>query len=117
MNVLIVEDDNVLSLFLTKMIEHIGHNVIGVCTTGKNAIQKIESDAPDLVLMDIMLEDEIDGIQVVEKFEANSTKPHVIYITGNSDEYNKTRAKQTTYIDYLIKPVGIEDLTRSIDKI
>lgn len=117
MNVLIVEDDIVLSLFLTKMVEHIGLNVIGNSTKGSDAIEKIQKLSPDLVLMDIMLEDDIDGIQVVQHFETSSAKPNVIYITGNSDEYNKKRAESTTYIDYLIKPVSFDDLSASINKI
>jgi len=117
MNVLIIEDDKVLSLLLSKMIENLNFNVIGTFTKGSEAILKTRELDPDLVLMDIMLEDDIDGIEATIEFQKTNSTSKVIYITGNSDSYNRERANATNFIDYLVKPISLEDLKHSINKI
>ncbi len=117
MDVLIIEDDKVLSLLLSKMVEKLNLNVIGIFAKGQQAIEKVTELSPDLVLMDIMLEDDIDGIQATEEFQKTNQTSKVIYITGNSDSYNRERAQKTNHVDYLIKPITLDDLKTSIDKI
>jgi CheY-like chemotaxis protein len=117
MRIIIVEDDKVLSLLLSKMIERIGHEVLEIVTKGSDAIDKINSLKPDLILMDIMLEDDIDGIQAMSTLRENGVSFPVIYITGNSDPINYERAQKTDFLDYLIKPVGFDELQATIKKI
>ncbi|MEO9887341.1 MAG: response regulator [Balneola sp.] len=117
MNVLIVEDDKVLSLLLSKMIERLDYKVVGTYSKGSDAIKKAKELVPDLVLMDIMLEDDIDGIEATLEFQKSNKTSKVIYITGNSDSYNRDRANATEFVDYLVKPVSIDDLKSSINKI
>ncbi|MBO6524367.1 MAG: response regulator [Balneolaceae bacterium] len=117
MNVLIVEDDKVLSLLLSKMVDKIGANVIGTCVKGQDAISKAKTLSPDLILMDIMLEDDIDGIDAMLALRRESIDVPVIFITGNSDTYNRERAKQTNYIDYLVKPISFDLLKETIEKV
>lgn len=116
MKIFIVEDDRVLQLMLKKMIERLGHEILGTAISGSEAIEKIQSLSPDLVLMDIQLKDDIDGIQVVEHIKSEQNI-QVIYITGNSDQKYKERAKRFGYTDYLIKPLSFEVLTESISKV
>lgn len=117
MRIIIVEDDKVLSLLLSKMIERLNFEVLEIITKGYEAITKIESLKPDLVLMDIMLEDEIDGIDAMIALRKRSITTPVIYITGNSDPINRERAAVTDFEDYLIKPVGFDDLRNTIEKV
>ena len=117
MNVLIVEDDKVLSLLLSKMVNKIGANVVGTCVSGQDAIAKAKSLSPDLILMDIMLEDDIDGIEAMLELRREKINIPVIFITGNSDSYNKDRAKQTNYVDYLVKPISFDLLKETIKKV
>lgn len=117
MNVLIVEDDKVLSLLLSKMIEKLNFKVIGTSSKGSDAIAKANNLIPDLILMDIMLEDDVDGIDATKEFQKTNDTSKVIYITGNSDCYNRERAGETNFIDYLVKPVSLNDLKLSIAKI
>lgn len=114
MKIIVVEDDKVLSLLLSKMIERLGHEIISVVTKGSEAIDQIIDHSPDLILMDIMLEDNIDGITVMEKIRENNLSHPVIYITGNSDSVNYDRAKATGFEEYLIKPVSFDDLKTNI---
>lgn len=117
MKIIIVEDDKVLSLLLSKMIQRLNFEVLEVITKGQEAIEKIEALKPDLVLMDIMLEDDIDGIDVMLTLRKKSIETPVIYITGNSDPMNRERAKETDYLEYLIKPVGFDELKNTINSI
>lgn len=117
MTVLIIEDDKVLSLLLSKMVERLNYQVVGIYTKGSEAITKAQELVPDLVLMDIMLEDDIDGIEATKEFQKNNLTSKVIYITGNSDSYNRERAKSTHHIDYLVKPISLDDLKNTIEKI
>lgn len=117
MNVIIIEDDKVLFLLLTKMIERLDHTVIATAARGVDAIGHGKSLKADLILMDIMLEDEIDGIQVMSELRKLNITTPVIYITGNSDLSSKNRALSTNFVDYLIKPISIDDLRESIRKI
>lgn len=117
MNIVIVEDDKVLSLLLSKMIERLGFKVMTVLSKGEDAIVQIAELKPDLVLMDIMLEDDIDGIQAMLTLREKGYQTNVVYITGNSDPVNKERALATNYIDYLIKPVGFDELKQTLSSI
>lgn len=117
MNVIIVEDNKVLSLLLCKMIERIGLKILDVISTGNEAIEKIAELQPDLIFMDIMLEDDISGIDVMEVLRNQNIKTPVIYITGNSDPYNREKAAKTNYAAFLTKPVTFGELARSVAKV
>lgn len=117
MKVLIVEDDKVLSLLLTKMVERMGFEVVRSVSKGSDAIQSASETEPDLILMDIMLEDDIDGIDAMLKIRESKPDMPVIFITGNSDPYNRERAEETDFVDYLIKPVSYEELQDSMNKV
>lgn len=72
--VLIVEDDKVLSLLLTKMMEKMDMEVIATVTEGGEAIRLAKELTPDLILMDIMLEDDIDGIEAMITIQKEDIK-------------------------------------------
>lgn len=116
MNVLIVEDDRVLSLMLQKMVQRMGNEVVNCVTTGEEAVEITLNDSVDLILMDIMLEGEIDGIEAMHQIREQSDVS-VIYVTGNSDPVTIERARETDYKDFLIKPVNFESLEQSIGTI
>lgn len=113
--ILIVEDDMIISMVLERMIVKLNHEVINKVITGAKAIESARDLRPDLILMDIQLKDDIDGISAMQTIRETSRVP-VIYITGNSDQYNLSRAKKTDFIDYLVKPIQMSDLKRSIQK-
>lgn len=113
--VLIVEDDMIISMVLERMIKKLGHKVVDKVIAGQAAIDKAFELQPDLILMDIQLKDNIDGITAMQKIREKSDV-HVIYITGNSDQYNLERAKETNFVDYLVKPIQMSHLKKSISK-
>ncbi len=116
MNILIVEDDRVLSLMLGRMVQRLGHDIVNSVTKGENAIETVRENDVDLILMDIMLEGEIDGIDAMTQIRSQSDVP-VIYVTGNSDKTTIERAKETNYLAYLVKPIVFDQLKKTIGQI
>ncbi|MEX1063107.1 MAG: response regulator [Balneolaceae bacterium] len=113
--VFIVEDDLILNLLYESYMEKLGFETTGELVYGKTAVDLARKSDPDLILMDIALEGEMDGIQAMKQIREFSEVP-VIYITGNSDPHHKERAGKTGYLDYLIKPIEFEDLRASVEK-
>ena len=113
--VIIVEDDLILNLLYESYLERLGFETEGELVYGKTAIETTKQFDPDLIVMDISLEGDIDGIDAMLKIRQFSQVP-VIYITGNSEPYQVERAKDTDPLDYLTKPIEFEDLKMSIDK-
>lgn len=112
--VLIVEDDMIISLVIENMVKELGHEVVGKATSGDEAIRLASEQSPDLVLMDIRLKGEMDGIEAVTEIK-RQINTSVIYLTGNSDRVNYERARETEFIDLITKPFTISDLTRSLE--
>jgi len=113
--VIIVEDDLILNLLYESYLERLGFKTQGELVYGKTAIESAKKIKPDLIVMDISLEGEIDGIDAMLEIRKFSEVP-VIYITGNSDPVHKQRAEQTDYLDYLTKPIEFDDLKKSVEK-
>lgn len=104
----------IISLVVENMIKKLGHTLVGKATSGEEAIELAEEHKPDIVLMDIRLKGEMDGIQAVEIIKSK-LDTHVIYLTGNSDKANYDRARDTDCVDLISKPFTIGELTRSLD--
>lgn len=113
--VLVVEDDLILSMVLVRMMEKLGYIVLEKSHSGAGAIAAAKKLHPDLILMDIQLKDDLDGISAMQEIRKESVVP-VIYITGNSDRKNIERARETDFIDYLVKPIQMNELEKSIEK-
>lgn len=114
MDILIVEDDRLISLLLTRLVEKMGYNVVDSVTTGEKAVEIAKKTSLDIIFMDIMLEGKIDGITAMEMIQSDKEIP-ALYITGNSDAMTIQRAQNTYYLDYLVKPVEKPQLERICD--
>ena len=104
----------IISLVIENMVRELGHEVIGKAASGQEAIELALEANPDLILMDIRLKGEMDGIQAVTAIKEKITTS-VIYLTGNSDRVNYDRARATECIDLITKPFTLNDLTKSIE--
>lgn len=113
--VLIVEDDKLLALVEERLVERLGFEVVGTAASGEDAVSLVRENQPDIILMDISLKGEMDGIDAVEIIRKKYNTP-VIYLSGNSDKFNYERAKKTNFIDYLVKPVTADDLVGPLKK-
>jgi CheY-like chemotaxis protein len=118
LNIILAEDDLILAMTMQSILERMGHNVIDHCTTSEATIKSALEKSPDLLLMDIRLEGEIDGIDTVQDIQRLSPKRiPALYLTGNSDQFHRKRAQETDYIDILVKPVEEHILKRSLQKL
>jgi two-component system, response regulator PdtaR len=113
--VIIVEDDMLLSLVETRIIEKLGYEVKAKAISGEDAVQKIKSIQPDVVIMDISLKGEMDGIDAMNRVRSFSNVP-VIYLSGNGDKLSKERARKTQYVEYLVKPINPGDIEAPLEK-
>lgn len=107
--VLIVEDDMLLSMVEERLIQKLGFSVVGKVTEGADAIDKVFDLEPDVVVMDISLKGDMDGIETMEAIREKSGVP-VIYLSGSSDRYHYERAKKTGFVGFLTKPITSGDL-------
>ena len=114
MGVLIVEDDMIISLVIERMMNKLGYKVSAKASRGEDAVQLAKKHRPDLILMDIRLNGDIDGIEAMRQIKSETDIP-VIYITGNTDKQNRERAAETDYVAFLTKPITMNALKRSID--
>jgi len=112
-SILIVEDEAVPADNLKEALKEEGYTVVGICANGEEAVQKAEETKPDLILMDIMLQGEMDGVEATERIKEERMVP-VIYLTAYSDEKILERAKITVPSDFIDKPFKTKDILRSI---
>lgn len=112
--ILIVEDEGIEALDLQQRVTGMGYTVLDIVSTGEEAIEKAGETLPDLVLMDIMLPGEIDGVTAAEQIRSRFNLP-VIYITAYADEDTLQRAKVTEPYGYIVKPFRERELQITID--
>ncbi len=113
-NVLIVEDEIIVAKNIETMLKGLDYDVVGICTSGEKAIKSVAETKPDLVLMDIVLGGDIDGIQAAEKILEEFTIP-IIFATCYSDDDTLKRAKETAPYGYIIKPFQKKELLVAIE--
>lgn len=111
---MIVEDEHIVAMGIKRMLKGLGYTVTGVASSGEDAISKAESTFPDLVLMDIMLKGELDGVEAAKEIKARFGMP-VVYLTAYSDSNILERAKKTGPFGYIVKPFDEKDLHSNIE--
>ena len=107
--ILIVEDEAIIAMELESQLQSLGYEVTSIVDTGEKAIEKADKDKPDLILMDITLEDKMDGIETSKVIKDRFGIP-VVFLTAYADEERIDRAKLTLPFGYLIKPARERDL-------
>ena len=112
--ILVVEDQNIVALNLRNRLKNMGYAVPIIAISGEEAISKTELTGPDLVLMDIMLKGEMDGIEAARIIKLRFSIP-VIYLTACNDIETLERAKLTEPAGYISKPFKEEDLFSNIE--
>ncbi len=112
--ILIVEDDNITVLELQDRLQRLGYAVSGVTAYGEEAIEKAGDTRPGVVLMDIRLKGDMDGIEAAEEICARFDIP-VVYLTALADENTLQRVRATKYYGYITKPFGERELQAAIE--
>jgi len=112
--IMIVEDDGVVTKDIQKRLKNLGFAVSSIVPSGAGAIRKAKEDTPDLVLMDIVLKGEMDGIDAANQIYTQFNIP-VVYLTAYADEKHLERAKVTEPFGYIIKPFEERELNIAIE--
>jgi PAS domain S-box-containing protein len=102
--VLIVEDEAIIAMEIESQLQRLGYEVTSLVDNGEEAIKKAESDKPDLILMDIRIKGEMDGIEAANIIRSQFEIP-IIFMTAYHDQKRLERAKFTIPYGYLLKPV------------
>jgi CheY-like chemotaxis protein len=111
--VLVVEDEAIVALHLKQELTKLGYDLAGVATTGEQALKLIEGVFPDVILMDIHIQGEMDGIETATRIPRYLHIP-VIYLTAYSEDTTLKRASDTRPYGYLIKPFLDRELHATI---
>ena len=112
--ILIVEDERVVARDIRSCLESLGYSVLAIAISGSEAIEKAAELRPDIILMDIRLKGDIDGIDAARKIWKEMQIP-IIYSTGYSDRNTLERAKETAPFGYILKPVEERELYVAIE--
>ncbi|MBP3127799.1 EAL domain-containing protein [Thalassospira sp. ER-Se-21-Dark] len=112
-HVMIVEDERVIALHLRKQLEKLGYERTSAHTRGSDALAAINDDPPDIILMDIRIEGDIDGIETAAGIPPHLMIP-VIYLSAHSEDATLARAQKTRPYGYLIKPFSDRELHATI---
>ncbi|MBU4534413.1 MAG: response regulator [Euryarchaeota archaeon] len=112
--ILIVEDEELVAQDIKSILEDLGYVVPAIISSAEEALEKIEQNCPDSVLMDIMLEGEMDGIEAAHVIGDRFDIP-VVYLTAYSNGDVLKRAKKTEPYGYILKPFQEQDLKVNIE--
>lgn len=111
--ILVVEDESIVAMDIQDRLESLGYDVPATVATGERAIEKTEMLRPDLVLMDIQLQGDMDGVQAADAIRRRFGVP-VVFLTANADDATIQRAKVTEPFGYIIKPFEERELHTTI---
>lgn len=109
-----VEDEAIFALDLVQQLRAMGHDVVGAVHKGEDALALAERHQPDLVLMDIKLAGDLDGISTAAQLRSRLGIP-VVFVTAYTDPLTTARAKQARPLGYLLKPVRESDLKVTLE--
>ena len=112
--ILVVEDQRLIAADIENTLKKLGYVVVANVSSGEEAIDYSERLQPELILMDVRLRGEMDGIQAAEIIRDRFNLP-VVYLTANADEDTILRAKKTTPFGYLVKPFNERELRATIE--
>lgn len=114
--VLIVEDNLIISLLEERLLTKMGHKVVGKVSSGENAVKAFRKLNPDFIIMDISLSGEMDGFEATNRIREEADVP-VIFVSGNSDRYEKICLKKEGFNEFVSKPFTYKDLADPINRI
>ncbi|HUJ67953.1 MAG TPA: PAS domain S-box protein, partial [Syntrophorhabdales bacterium] len=112
--ILAVEDNDIFASFLEAALTDLGYAVLQAATSGEEAIARAKAQKPDLILMDIELAGEMNGIATADRIQSFLAVP-IIYLTSHSGSSVLEQARATAPYGYLVKPVSRQDLSAAIE--
>ncbi len=112
--ILICEDEGILAEDIAEILRSLGYKIAGIVTNGDAAVRAAEDTKPDLIIMDIKLAGEMDGIEAAAQIRSRRDIP-LVYLTAYNEKTFLERAKRTQPYGYLGKPIGLSDLRSTVE--
>jgi len=112
--ILVVEDEAVVAADIAQRLKRSGYDVPAVAATGEAALRMTEALHPDLILMDILLKGEKDGIETAREIDDQFEIP-IIFLTGQADESTLARVRDTSHYGFLLKPIDTAALFPTVE--
>ena len=113
--ILIVEDELIAAESIARSLRKQGYTVIARINSGEKALEQIAKKCPDLILMDIHLRGDLDGVETAKRIREQYQIP-IIYITAYSDSSTIERTKETNPWGYLVKPFKSQEVIDIVEK-
>ena len=108
LSILIVEDESIVARDIQNILNRLGYSAYSIVSRGKDAIRKAAETQPDLIMMDIKLKDDMDGIETAEQIRLRFCIP-VIYMSALSDEDSLKQARKTEPFFFISKPIKLRN--------
>lgn len=112
--ILIVEDEMLIAANISLQLNELGYEVVAIVPRGEEALSIIQENTPDIMLLDVNLKGNLDGIETAKSMQKTHDIP-VIYLTANTDDDHFNRAKETRPYAFISKPFKKRDLQRAIE--
>ncbi len=114
--VLVVEDEVLIALDLKLALEGMGHSVVGVASSGEEAVMLAKANGPDIVLMDYQLSGKMNGVEAGRKISESGSRAHFIFLTAFTREKFGARPPLSGKFGYVAKPFDIRSVEAEIRK-
>lgn len=115
-SIIIVEDEAIVAMEYKLSLIKQGHSILGIASCADSALMAFLKNAPDLLLIDIKLKKEIDGVDLAAEIRKRSNVP-ILFLTGNSDPIAVKRMKEISNSNFLGKPILTKNLYSEIDRL
>lgn len=112
--ILIVENEGLVGCDMATSLGKFGHLVVGICASGEEALERFDELRPDLVLLDVHLAGQLDGIDTARELQRRN-RVAIVYVTGCADLETVARARQTHPHGYLLKPFNHDELRLAVE--
>jgi len=119
LKVLIVEDERLIAENLKFIVEDHNYEVVALASTAEEAIRKAKQSKPDLILMDVRIQGELDGVQAASRIQQSlAKKPRVLFLSAHAKEqFPHIDSLDSDSFLYLVKPYTPEDLLAAMESI
>ena len=114
--VLIVEDEAIFAMSIRRVLTMLGYEACGPISTGEEAVSWAKKENPDLIIMDVSLKGQMDGIEAAGEIRSEYNVP-IIFISGYQEDKLSEKAGSLEFSTYLIKPILPEDIKSAIEQV
>lgn len=115
--VMIVEDDLLLLMVEERLVNNLGYSVVAKASEGQQALRLYREVNPKILLVDINLRGELTGFDIVRQLRKEGANTPVIFLSGEENEEIIEMAKNLESVDYLHKPITVDGLKKSLNKV